>query len=107
MGFANVDQLGIIVPTLEDAMNGYADMLGVVFSVFEVNETNSRFSGSSPAFRTRFAIAQAGLLSVELIEPVAGTTIHSEHLKNSGPGVHHLGFYVRSLSRSMGQFQKK
>jgi hypothetical protein len=107
MGFANIDQLGIVVPKLEDAMNAYAGILVGVFFVFEVNETNSRFSGSSSAFRTRFAVAQVGVTSVELIEPVAGRTIHSEYLKNSGPGVHHLGLYVRSLSRSTGHFRKK
>jgi hypothetical protein len=107
MRFAGVDQIGIIVPRLEYGMNTYADLLGAAFSVFEVDESTSRFSGSSPAFRTRFAVAQIGLVSIELIEPVAGTTIHSEYLKTSGPGIHHVGFYVRSLARSIDQFLKK
>jgi 4-hydroxyphenylpyruvate dioxygenase-like putative hemolysin len=106
MGFATVDQIGIVVPNLEKGMNAYAGMLRAQFSVFEVDETTSRFSGSSTAFRTRFAVAQVGLLSIELIEPVEGTTVHSEYLKNNGGGIHHLGFYVRSLAKSISQFQK-
>ncbi len=107
MHFASVDRIGIVVRKLEHGMNAYAETLGATFSVFEVDESTSRFSGSSPAFQTRFAVAQIGLLSIELIEPVAGTTIHSEHLETSGPGIHHLGFYVRSLARSMEQLRKK
>ena len=107
MRLAKVDQIGIIVPKLEDGMNAYAGILGAAFSVFEVDESTSRFSGSSPSFRTRFAVAQVGLLSVELIEPAGGRTIHSEYLKSHGPGIHHLGFYVHSLARTTGQFRRK
>jgi Glyoxalase/Bleomycin resistance protein/Dioxygenase superfamily len=40
------------------------------------------------------------LRPLEIIQPVAGTTIHSEHLKTRGPGLHHLGVYVDSLPKA-------
>lgn len=95
-----VDQIGIIVPDLESAMDAYIATLGVPFQVFEVNQTNSTFSGSSPEYRIRIAIAQAGLLSVELIQPAAGVTLYSRHLEAHGPGVHHMGIYVDSLAKT-------
>ena len=79
-------------------MAAYHASLGVQFRVFEVTEANSAFSGSSPMFRTRIAVALAGLTSIEIIQPVAGTTIHSEHLRTRGPGLHHLGAYVENLA---------
>lgn len=107
MRFGRIDQIGIIVPHLEQAIDAYGLLLGVPFHVFEVDETNSRFSGSSKRFRIRIAVAQLGLLMVELIEPAAGTTIHADCLKNNGPGVHHVGMHVRSLTRTAGQLEKE
>jgi hypothetical protein len=43
-------------------------------------------------------LGQFGGLSIELIQPVSGRTIHQEFLKGNGPGIHHLGFYVLSLN---------
>jgi glyoxalase/bleomycin resistance protein/dioxygenase superfamily protein len=92
-----IDQIGIVVPDLKTAMDGYIASLGVTFQVFQVDESMADFSGSSPQFRIRFAVAPAGLSSIELIQPVAGTTIYSVHLQARGPGIHHLGVYVDSL----------
>ena len=96
----HLDQLGIVVPDLNAAMDGYIATLGVAFQVFEVDETTSSFSGSSAGFRLRFAVALIGLSSIELIQPVSGLTIYSEQLKNRGPGIHHIGVYVPDLETS-------
>ena len=93
-----VEQVALLVPNLEAAMDGYIGSLNVAFSVFEVTEANSAFSGSSAQFRVRIAVAQAGLLSIELIQPAGGTTIYSQHLETRGPGLHHLGVYVSDLT---------
>ena len=96
----HVDQIALLVPDLEAAMDGYVASLNVSFSVFEVTEANSTFSGSSPQFRLRIAVAQAGLVSIELIQPAGGTTLHSKHLETRGPGLHHMGFYVSNLAEA-------
>lgn len=95
-----VDQIGVIVPDLEAAMDAYIATLGVPFAAFEVDQSTSAFSGSSPQFRIRIAIALAGALSVELIQPVSGVTLYSRHLDSHGPGIHHMGFYVNSLTKT-------
>ena len=93
-----VDQLGIVVPELEGTMDAYFANFGVRFQVFEVDETISQFSGSTRRFRVRFGLGQLTSLSIELIQPVSGRTIHQEFLKQKGPGVHHLGFYTLNLN---------
>jgi len=40
-----VDQLGIVVPELETAMDAYVVNFGVRFQVFEVDDAMSQFSG--------------------------------------------------------------
>jgi catechol 2,3-dioxygenase-like lactoylglutathione lyase family enzyme len=93
----HIDQIGIVVPDLNAAMDGYIATLGVSFQVFEVDENTSSFSGSSPTFQVRFAVALVGLSSIELIQPVSGLTIYSAQLQNRGPGIHHIGVYVPDL----------
>jgi methylmalonyl-CoA/ethylmalonyl-CoA epimerase len=102
-----VDQIGIVVADLEAAMDGYVATFGTAFYVFEVDETMARFSGSSATFRTRFALGQAGGTSIELIQPRAGTTIHSTFLERHGPGLHHLGSYTLSLGASAAQLDRR
>lgn len=92
-----VDQVALIVPDLETAMDAYIATLGVAFQVFDVDETNSSFSGSSRQYRIRIAVALAGLSSIEIIQPVSGVTLYSQHLASRGPGIHHLAFYVDDL----------
>jgi methylmalonyl-CoA/ethylmalonyl-CoA epimerase len=95
-----VDQIGVVVPNLEAAMDAYIATFGVPFQVFEADQTTSEFSGSSPRFRIRIAVALAGVLSVELIQPVSGVTLYSKHLESRGPGVHHIGVHVASLAKT-------
>jgi catechol 2,3-dioxygenase-like lactoylglutathione lyase family enzyme len=99
-----VDQIAFIVPDLEAAMDAYIAKLGVTFGVFEANESMSAFSGSSSRFRIRIAVALAGLLSIELIQPVSGVTLYSKHLDAHGGGLHHLGVYVDNLAKARKLF---
>jgi hypothetical protein len=95
-----VDQIALLVPDLQAAMDGYIATLGVPFAVFEANEKTSTFSGSSREFRIRIAVALIGLLSIELIQPVSGDTLYSKHLESRGSGLHHMGTCVADLSKT-------
>lgn len=95
-----VNQIAVLVPDLEAAMDAYIANMQLRFKVFEADERTSTFSGSSEQFRIRIAVALAGLLSIELIQPVAGTTLYSQHLESRGPGLHHMGVYVDDLAKA-------
>ena len=103
----HLDQIGIVVPDLRVAMDGYIANLDVTFQVFEVDEASSSFSGSSSSFRIRFAVALIGFSSIELIQPLSGLTIYSEHLKNRGPGIHHIGVYVTNLPNAKRRLKRR
>jgi len=96
--------VGIIVSDLETAMDAYIANFGYTFFQFEVNEGNASLSGSSPTFSLRFDFGQLGLNLVELIQPVAGTTLYSQHLAQKGPGLHHLAFSATDLAAAGKQF---
>lgn len=95
--------IGIVVSDLESAMDGYQAVLGAAFSVFEADETNSTFSGSSGTYRLRFGIGMAGATTIELIQPAAGVTYYSSYLAQHGPGLHHLAFGVKDIAAARAQ----
>jgi len=97
--------IGVVVPDLSTAMDAYISTLGVSFSVFDLDETNSAFSGSSDSFRLRIGFGSLGVSAVELIQPVSGETIHARFLAEKGPGIHHLGFWVGDLSKARTQLE--
>lgn len=88
-------------------MDSWHKNLGISFSVFEVNETNSRLSGSGTNFRMRFGFGLMGTFAMELIQPVEGETIYSRYLQERGPGLHHLGFLVMDLAASARQLESE
>lgn len=96
---------GLIVADFAPAMDSWHKNLGISFSVFEVNQTNSRFSSSGPAFKLRFGFGMMGAAAIELIQPLEGETIYSQYLRERGPGFHHLGFLVTDLAASKQQLE--
>lgn len=103
---SHIDQIGIVVGNLEATMEAYARTIGAKFHVFEVDQDSSFFSGSSQEYRTRFAVAEAGLFTLELIQPLAGETVHSRFLAEHGPGMHHIGIYVESREEASAALTK-
>lgn len=97
--------VGIIVGNLEKAMDAYQATLGPGFSVFEVTEAKSSFSGSSAEYRLRFGIGALGSTMIELIQPAAGVTYYSTHLAQHGPGLHHLAFSVPDVKAARSDLE--
>jgi catechol 2,3-dioxygenase-like lactoylglutathione lyase family enzyme len=59
---------------------------------------HSRLRGEPAAFTAHISLAYAGDLQLELIEPVAGESVHTEFLARCGPGLHHVCFAVDDLA---------
>ena len=56
--------------------------------------------GEPVTFTAHISLGYAGDLQLELIEPVAGQTIHAEFLAEHGPGLHHVCFEVDDLGEA-------
>ena len=57
--------------------------------------------GRPADFVVHVSLAYAGDLQLELIQPVRGESIYTEHLARSGPGLHHLCFEVDDLAAAL------
>ena len=96
--------VGVIVSDLDAAMNAYIGDFGYSFYRFEVNDGNATLPGNSPGFSLRLGLGQLGVNLIELIQPVSGTTLYSQHLSDKGPGVHHLAFSTTDLAAARTGF---
>ena len=87
----SVEQVGVIVRNLEKAVEFYSSTFGWgPFEILEIEHRNYFYRGHRSYARLKVALAQAGPVQVELIEPVEGVTPHSEFLKEKGEGANHV-----------------
>ncbi len=62
------------------------------------DQEHSRLRGEPAEFTAHISLAYAGDLQLELIQPVSGTSVHTEFLARCGPGLHHVCFQVDDLA---------
>lgn len=97
----NVDQVGIVVADLEQALAAYTELWpGQRWSCYEhgpktIPRMTYRGRPASYSFRAAFGTQTP---QVELIQPLDGPSHYDEWLEERGAGVHHLGFLVPSLA---------
>lgn len=93
----SVDQVALVVPDLQSALDRYGALLGIgpwnvrAFEPPVLTETTYR--GEPTEYGLYLATASAGDISVELIEPTIGPNVYEDHLDEHGPGLHHVGCF--------------
>jgi len=61
------------------------------------------YRGAPADFVAMVSLAYSGDLQLELIQPVSGQSIYSEHLRDHGPGLHHTCFEVEDIDVAVGR----
>lgn len=62
---------------------------------------NCTLHGEPADFTVHVSLGYAGDLQLELIQPVSGTSIYTEFLESSRPGLHHLCFEVDDMDAAL------
>jgi methylmalonyl-CoA/ethylmalonyl-CoA epimerase len=94
-----VVQVGIIVSNLEEALRHWSAICGVDrwrCHTFGPNGAHL-LRGAPTMFASVLALNDA-TPQIELIQPLTGTSVHSEWLAEHGAGLHHVAFDVPSLT---------
>lgn len=103
LGFSHI---GFVVPSVEEFRNTWGVMLGADDWVQrDVPQPAGRVqlhgrSITEPS-ANRVAFAKVRGLSIELIEPLSGETSAADWLKTRGPGIQHVGVWVRDLATEL------
>jgi hypothetical protein len=103
------DQIGIVVPKLEEALERYESLWGggpwrcFVYGPGRIPELSYR--GEPGNYSVTIAISQT-TPQIELLEPQDGPSIYHDWLETSSGGLHHLGFWVESLEKAIASMAK-
>jgi methylmalonyl-CoA/ethylmalonyl-CoA epimerase len=86
-----IDQIAIAVPDLDDALAFYERAFGITASHREVVDSDG----------VEEAMIDVGGVFIQLLAPTREDSPVGRFLARNGPGLHHLGFGVESVSESL------
>ena len=89
-----------MVDDLEAALPGYEALFGP-FEIAVAPLPDCTIRGRRADCTLKLAVNRAGPIEIELIQVLDGETPHSEHLREHGPGLHHVRFRVDDLEAKL------
>ncbi len=93
--FPPINQIGIVVKDAEKAAEYYSSTFGIgPFTIYDTNLQRATLYGESSPSRLKMAIAQGGVMEIELIQVLEGGEFYTDFLHNKGEGLHHAGSYT-------------
>jgi len=101
-------QVGILVKDVAEAAKKLEKLIGIgPFEILEPEYRDLTYRGKTGKFKIRVALAKAGPIQIELMQPLYGETIYDEFAKRKGYGLHHLGIKTDNMEQSVKEMQEK
>lgn len=104
-GLNTVVQVAIVCRDIEASARRWAALLGVPVPTIRLTKPGGQramlYKGRPSDAQVKLAFFKAGQVQIELLEPVGGPSAWKDGLEANGEGVHHLGFVVGDLDRSV------
>jgi methylmalonyl-CoA/ethylmalonyl-CoA epimerase len=101
-------QVGILVRDVSEAAKRLEKLIGIgPFEILEPDYRDLTYRGKSGKFKMRIALARAGPIQIELMQPLYGETIYDEFAQRRGYGLHHLGIKTDNMEQSVKEMQEK
>ena len=93
-----VSQVAFVVENIEDGMDRFGGVLGLgpweVYRFEPPTLRDTTLRGEAHEYSMILALSYAGETMVELIEPLTGPSIYTEHLDERGEGLHHVACFA-------------
>jgi len=107
-GRGKVDQIGIVVTDIAATIRSFSATVGIgPWEVYDLGPDvleECVYDGRPTPHVTRLAIASSRP-QIELIQPMAGPSVHFDYLEAGGEGIHHVGFYTRDLPGGIAEME--
>jgi hypothetical protein len=101
-------QVGILVRDVSEAAKKLEKLIGIgPFQILEPDYRDLTYRGKTGKFKMRIALAKAGPIQVELMQPLHGETIYDEFAQRRGYGLHHLGIKTDNMEGSVKEMEGK
>jgi len=108
--FGRVTQVAIVVRDIERAAALWARLLGVekpsIIETEEWEKTGMTYRGAPSRARAKLAFFNLGGITIELIEPIGGSSTWSEFLEQQGEGIHHIAFVVDDMEAAVRRLEE-
>jgi catechol 2,3-dioxygenase-like lactoylglutathione lyase family enzyme len=98
--------IGIVVRSIDETGGIYRDLLGTgEWHTWEVEREGLAVNPATAGKRgsVRIAYGRAPGQTIELLQPLEGTTIWSEYLREHGEGVQHIGVWTADLPGALAE----
>jgi methylmalonyl-CoA/ethylmalonyl-CoA epimerase len=101
-------QVGILVKDAAEAAKKLEKLIGVgPFEILEPEYRDLTYQGKTGKFKVRIALAKAGSIQIELMQPLYGETIYDEFAQRKGYGLHHLGIKTDNMELSVKEMEDR
>lgn len=107
-------QIGIVVPSLEKAMERAKELLGIEgfdiksFPPEGCDDPKGKYHGEDEDFAFRQCTFDWGNIQLEFLEPIRGRNAYVDYLKeHPNGGIHHLQFLTEDHEKTAQFFQSK
>jgi hypothetical protein len=101
-------QVGILVKDAAEAAKKLEKLIGIgPFEILEPEYRDLTYRGKTGKFKTRIALAKAGPIQIELMQPLYGENILDEFAQRKGYGLHHLGIRTDNMEQSVKEMREK
>ena len=103
-----VVQVGVIVEDVEKTARKLEELIGIgPFEILEPDYRDLTFQGKVGKFKMKLALAKAGPVQIELMQPLQGETIYEDFVKRKGYGLHHLGIKTDDMEQTVKEMKSK
>ena len=100
LGLGPIDQVAYVVESLDRSLPRYEAMFGPFHTlVFEMKDC--AIGDRRGDCKLRIGLNTSSPVEIELIEVIEGETPHSDHLKQHGEGLHHVGYRVNDCAAAL------
>lgn len=106
--YAHVHQLGFVVEDMKAAIREYGAIYKVKKWYRPVNSPQGELFYKGERFEDsgyEMAIGFSGKTEIELITTAAKENIYTGFLRENGPGLHHISFFVKDLDAAVREYE--
>ena len=96
LGLGPIEQVAYAVHDMDRALARYQPIYGA-FDVYDAPNPGCTYRGNEAAFPVRIGTNNDGPIEIELLQPLGGPSVLTEHLENHGEGLHHVRFRCQEI----------
>lgn len=106
--YSCINQLGFIVEDMKKAIRDYSKIYHIKRWYHAANEMKDHIYYKGKKIRDNgfdVVIGYSGSLEIELITSTAEENIYVNFLRENGPGLHHVSYFVSNLDQAVKDYQ--